>query len=83
MPALQVRDVPAGLHERLRERARDERMSLSEYVLELIERDLALPSPREWVDRLATREPVEVNAADAIDRSRRERDAELAAARRR
>jgi hypothetical protein len=67
----------------LRERARDERMSISEYVLDLLERDLSLPSRREWSERLASREPVEVDAVAAIDRGRDQRDAELAATRRR
>lgn len=83
MPALQVRDLPADLHRRLRERARDERMSISEYVLELLERDLALPSRREWSERLASREPVEADTVGAVERGRDERDAELTAARRR
>jgi antitoxin FitA len=83
MPSVQVRDVPAELHRRLRERARDERMSISEYVLDLLERDLALPTRREWSDRLATRESVEVDVVGAIQRGRDERDAELSEAGRR
>lgn len=83
MPALQIRDVPPEVHERLRERAREERMSLSEYLLGLIERDLALPGRREWLERVATRAPVAVDTVEAVERSRGERDAELAATRRR
>jgi antitoxin FitA len=83
MPSVQVRDVPAELHRRLRERARDERMSISEYVLDLLERDLALPTRREWSDRLATRASVEVDVVGAIQRGRDERDAELSEAGRR
>lgn len=71
------------MHRRLRERARAEHMSLSEYVLDALERDLALPSRREWLARLATRAPVEADVTAAIDRSRDERDAELDAATRR
>jgi antitoxin FitA len=83
MPSLQVRDVPPEVHRRLRERARDEHMSLSEYVLDLLERDLALPGRGEWEARLASRQPVDVDPASAVDQGRSERDAELAAARRR
>jgi len=32
-------------------------MTLADYVLDLIRRDLGLPSRREWFERLATREP--------------------------
>lgn len=83
MSAIQVRNVPDNLHERLRARAKAERMSLSEYVLDVLERDLALPSPREWAELLETREPVEIDAAAAIRQPREERDAQLAAATRR
>lgn len=83
MPALQVRDVPSDIHKRLRERARDERMSLSEYVLDLLERDLALPTRSEWAERLAGRDPVAVNPAEAIAAGRDERDAEITQANRR
>jgi hypothetical protein len=83
MPSLQVRDVPEDLHDRLRERARDERLSLGDYVLDLIERDLALPSRREWEARLGSRRPVDVDTAEAVERGRAERDAELARTRRR
>lgn len=83
MPAIQVRNVPAELHQRLRARARAERMSLSEYVLDVLLRDLAIPSPREWAERLASREPVEADVIAAIEQARDQRDAELAAATRR
>lgn len=83
MPALQVRDLPDDLHRRLRERARDERLSISEYVLDLLERDLALPSRREWLSTVASREPVAVDAASAVNAGREERDSEIASAGRR
>jgi plasmid stability protein len=83
MPALQVRDLPPDIHRRLRERARDERMSISDYVLELLERDLALPTRREWAERLAARQAVETDAAAAVREGREERDREIAEARRR
>jgi hypothetical protein len=36
-------------------------MSLADYVLDLIRHDLRLPSRREWLERLATREPVDIS----------------------
>ena len=55
MSAIQVKDVPAELHERLRARALSERRSLSDYVLYVLERDLATPTTREWLERLEAR----------------------------
>jgi hypothetical protein len=52
--------VPEELDEALRRRAVREGMSLADYVLDLIRRDLGLPSRREWLERLATREPVDL-----------------------
>lgn len=83
MPAIQVRNVPDNLHERLRARARAERMSLSEYVLGVLERDLLVPSPREWAERLEACEPVEADVVSALREARSEREAQLAAAARR
>jgi antitoxin FitA len=83
MGAIQVKDVPEELHEALRRRATEEGMSLADYVLDLIRRDLGLPSRREWFERLATREPVNIApgvVAEAIRAERAERDARIAAA---
>ena len=75
VPAIQVRDVPPDLHRRLRQRAAADRVTLSAYVLRLLERDAAKPSTREWFDRLAEREPVgEVDVIGALQGSRSDRD---------
>jgi antitoxin FitA len=79
--AIQVKDVPEDLHEALRRRAIQEGMTLADYVLDLIRRDLGLPSRREWLERLATREPVEGgDIAVEIRAARAERDAQIDAA---
>jgi plasmid stability protein len=83
MGAIQVKDVPAELHEALRRRAIEQGMTLADYVLDLIRRDLGLPSRREWFERLATREPVNLAPgviADHIRAARAEREAQIAAA---
>jgi plasmid stability protein len=83
MGAIQVKDVPEELHEALRRRAIQEGMSIADYVLDLIRRDLGLPSRREWLERLATREPVNLPpgaVVKALHDARAERDAQLAAA---
>jgi plasmid stability protein len=83
MGAIQVKDVPEELHEALRRRAVQEGMSLADYVLDLIRRDLGLPSRREWLERLTTREPVNISREEileALDDARAERDDQIAAA---
>jgi antitoxin FitA len=82
MGAIQVKDVPEELHEALRRRAIEEGMSLADYVLDLIRRDLGLPSRREWFERLATREPVngDIDIAEEIRAARAERAAQIDAA---
>jgi len=83
MGAIQVKDVPEELHEALRRRAIQEGMSLADYLLDLIRRDLGLPSRREWLERLATREPVNISREEileALDAARAERDDQIAAA---
>jgi hypothetical protein len=82
MGAIQVKDVPEELHEALRRRAIQEGMTLADYVLDLIRRDLGLPSRREWLERLATREPVrgDFDVAEELRAARAERDAQIDAA---
>jgi hypothetical protein len=81
MSAIQVKDVPADLHERLRARARAEGRSLSDYLLYLIERDLALPTMREWLEGLQADEPITgISSEDvvtALHEGRAERDAQI------
>lgn len=79
MAAIQVKDVPADLHRRLRERAAADRVTLSTYVLRVLERDAGRPSTREWLDTLADREPVrEVDIAGALAGARSDRDSRSA-----
>jgi hypothetical protein len=79
VPAIQIRDVPPDLHRRLRERAAADRVTLSAYVLRVLERDAGRPSAREWFAVLADREPVrEVDVAGALDGARSDRDTRAA-----
>lgn len=77
MKNVQVRNVPPDVHEKLRNRARNEGMTMSDYVLKLIERDLELPTMREWLALVSEQEPVEIDAAEAVREARAEREAEL------
>ncbi len=76
MSAIQIKNVPPGLHERLRERARNEGRNLSEYVLSVLERDLRMPSTHEWLERLRQDEPVQGIGSDEVVRLIREGRAE-------
>ena len=58
LATIQVKNVPPELHERLRARACAEGRNLSAYVRDVLERDLLVPSMREWLDSLAHDEPV-------------------------
>jgi antitoxin FitA len=79
MSAIQVRDVPPDLLRRLRERAAADRLSLSDYILKLLERDAGRLSTREWLASLADREPVrDADVAGALDGSRSDRDSRAA-----
>jgi len=57
MGAMQVKNVPENLHEAVRQRAEEEGMTVSDYLLALIRRDLAVPSQRQWLAELSTRTP--------------------------
>jgi plasmid stability protein len=70
---VQIRNVPDGLHRRLKARAATAGMSLSEYLLGELRRVAETPSRDELLERLSSRAPVELpeSPADAV---RAERD---------
>jgi plasmid stability protein len=76
---IQLRNVPEGLHRRLKARAAMSGMSLSDYLLAEIRRSADRPTLEELKQRLASRRPVEasVSPAEAV---RAERDRRSAAA---
>jgi plasmid stability protein len=74
MGAIQVKNVPDDLHAAIRHRATQEGVTVGEYVLDTLRRDLAVPSRSQWLARVATREPVDgPDTTDVIDRTRAER----------
>jgi plasmid stability protein len=79
--AIQIKNVPEGLHAELRERAHRHGQSLSDYVRRLIEVDLALPTTEEWLERVRMREPVRgissERIVELIHEGRRERDEQI------
>jgi plasmid stability protein len=70
---VQVRNVPDGLHRKLKSRAALEGMSLSDYLLAELARSAELPTLTELRARLAEREPVVVSEPPA-EAVRSERD---------
>lgn len=76
MSHLQIKNVPEATHAELRRRAEQEGMSLRDYVLRLIRRDLDLPSVRDWLAELDELEPAldGESSADLVAAIRRERD---------
>ncbi|MGH3546414.1 MAG: hypothetical protein ACRDPW_10915 [Mycobacteriales bacterium] len=81
MSNLQVKDIPAAMHEELRQRAHGAGVSIRDYVLRLIESDQATPSKAEWFRRLQQVQsvPLGQSAADLVRASRDDRDRELEA----
>lgn len=81
MSAIQIKHVPDELHQRLRRRAREEGRSLSQYALNVLERDLALPSTRDWLQRISQDDPVERISSEElvglIHEGRAQRDEQL------
>jgi hypothetical protein len=66
MSSVQVRHVDEETHELLRERAAAAGMTLGEYVLELIRKDLRKPTRAEWLARLRSLPPADARPADVL-----------------
>lgn len=76
MSTLQIKSLPDDLHDEIKRRASQQGMTLRDYVLELIRRDLALPTRHDWLDSLKRLRVVELDrpAADLIRDVRDERE---------
>jgi plasmid stability protein len=62
---IQIRNVPDGLHRRLKSRASLEGLSLSGYLLREIDQVASRPTLQELAARLAKRTPVKYNISPA------------------
>ena len=80
---IQIRNVPAAVHRKLKVRAAQAGLSLSDYLLIELERIVEKPTLDELWERIASREPADPgeSAASAIRTERDARDAELGASR--
>jgi len=77
---IQVRNVPDRLHKELVRRAKAKGQTLTDYIQELLEREVARPPREEVFERIASRTPVKLSrpAAEIIreERERHERSKE-------
>ena len=58
---IQIRNVPDELHRKLKVRAAQEGMTLSDYLLLEIESVAKKPTMRDWLEKVSRDEPVEVD----------------------
>ena len=70
---IQVRNVPDAVHRRLKQRAADSGMSLSEHILAELTRLAHLPTRKQWLERLHAGPQVKLSKSAAA-LVRRERD---------
>jgi plasmid stability protein len=79
MKMIQVRNVPDQLHSELKARAAKRGIALSDYVLDLIEEDLAVPTLEEGLERVMRlpRPRVPVRGSELVAAARAEREDEL------
>ena len=69
---IQVRDVPSGLHRELVRRAKRHGQTLTDYIEEVLEREVARPEAEEVFERVRSRAPVDLgDSAAEILRSER------------
>lgn len=78
---LQVRNLPDEVHQRLKQRASEARMSLSDYVAGQLAQHVAYRSNRQIIEDFRRRHPeipaAGESAADTIQAARDENDAKL------
>jgi len=74
---LQVRNVPERLHRELRRRAKARGQTLTDFVQEVLEREVARPPAEEVFDRVESRRPVEldIRVAEIVRQERAGREA--------
>lgn len=74
---IQVRHVPDALHRELVRRARARGETLTDYVQDILEREVSRPPAQEVFDRIARRRPVKLteSAAALLRQERGDREA--------
>jgi plasmid stability protein len=76
---VQIRNVPVEIHRKLKARAAEEGISLSEYVLRDMRKSAERPTNKEILERLAKLPPIitKTSSADMVRQGREERVHEL------
>jgi plasmid stability protein len=62
---IQVRNVPEGVHRKLKARAAMEGLSLSDFILRELERTVEMPTMKELAERIAKLPPVKYKQSPA------------------
>lgn len=80
---LQIRRVPSALRDKLRRRARGKGLSMSGYVIQVLQDDLERPTINEWLDEVRRlprleRLPPGWSGAEVIRAVRQEAEEEIA-----
>ena len=72
MAILQVKHVPDDVYEALKDRALDERTTVSELVVRVLRRELSMPSMTSWIDELRQfpRRTTDVDVVSLLDELR-------------
>jgi plasmid stability protein len=75
MPHIQIRNVPPELHRKLKSRAAESGLTLSDYLLRIAERTAARPTIEELTRRIESRKLVHLKSrpADLIREDRESR----------
>lgn len=75
MANLQVKDFPEEVHDALRRRAREEHVTMSRLVTDLLERELERVCLDDWLKRNRVEAPhIEIDAVALLDAVREEYD---------
>lgn len=62
---IQIRNVPDPLHRKLKARAAEQGLTLSDFLLRLAEREVSRPTIAELTERLRREEPLDTSIAPA------------------
>lgn len=74
---LQIRGIPVATRDKIRRTALSKGMSMSQYLIDLIDREIETVPLREWLAMVRKQPPVDVgiSAAEVLKEVRDERDA--------
>jgi hypothetical protein len=79
---LQIRGVPPQLVSKVRQRATKKSQTMSQFLIDLLEREMSQPSMEEWLEEVRSWKPIPVRGgmtgAQAVREAREERAEQLA-----